>query len=123
LGQSVVGHRIRSSVGVTSRNATLPGFSDDHPSRRPRPGRALTLAVRAPEALRQRIYTTSVDATGATCEGLGLRSCCSGDTNPPRRKGRARSLAAPLGFDHAISTPQRPQNPRRSTQTCPPEQA
>jgi len=50
LGQSVVGHRIRSSVGVASRNATLPGFSDDHPSRRPRPGRALTLAVRAPEA-------------------------------------------------------------------------
>ena len=72
LGQCVVGHRIRSSVGVTSRNATLPGFSDDHPSRRPRPGRAQTLAVRAPEALRQRIYTTSVDATDRFPDAYGL---------------------------------------------------
>jgi hypothetical protein len=31
------------------------------------PGRALTLAVRAPEALRQRIYTISVDATLPIC--------------------------------------------------------
>jgi hypothetical protein len=63
LGQCVVGLRFRSFSCVTSGNATLPGFFDDRPSRRPRPGRALALAVRATEALRRRVNTTSVDAT------------------------------------------------------------
>jgi len=57
----VIGVYLRLELRVATQ--PLPGFSDDHPSRQPRPGRAQTLAVRAPEALRQRISTTSVDAT------------------------------------------------------------
>jgi len=43
--------------------AGLPGFSDDHPSRPPRPGRADRKSQRAPEALRQKTCTKPVDAT------------------------------------------------------------
>ena len=50
----------------------LPGFSDNHLSCQPRPGRAQTLAVRTPEALRQRISTTPVEAARPAGEAANL---------------------------------------------------
>jgi hypothetical protein len=112
LGQCVGGLGFRSFSGITSRNATLPGSSDDHPSRRPRPGRALNLAVRAPEALRQRIYTTSVDATTRTGFGTTIGRRTPVDRSDDRSDSRSGSDPKPQAI---VSSPPRQRSTAPST--------